>query len=186
MRRCYTQVNACVACMTQRYRRVLGIDIGSCNFGIGIVSAPGSGMWLVHHELLRLDQDYFPERLHLIGLRLNELIDKYAITEIAYERPCVKGQIGADLNMVVGVVLFIAKSNNKEIHGYTPAAVKQTVTGAGKANKQQVEDNVRKRLELPITHLIKTDHESDAIAVALTHIDKCKGAQKRNGTKQAA
>lgn len=176
--------------MAQRYRRVLGIDVGSCNFGIGIVSAPGSGMWLVHHELLRLDQEYFPERLQQIGLRLTELIDKYAINELAYERPCVKGQIGADLNMVVGVVLFTAMTNNKPIHGYTPSTVKFAVTGVGKANKAQVEAGVRRLLEIPETQLIKTDHESDAIAVALTHLSNTQGAKPRreqkSKTKQAA
>ena len=59
-----------------------------------------------------------------------------------------------------------------KVHEHYPSTVKKQVTGDGHAKKQEVADGVYKMLgitdkkELPF----RTDDESDAVAVGLTHI----------------
>lgn len=53
---------------------------------------------------------------------------------------------------------------------YPPTTIKQTVTGTGKAKKEEVADGVRKFLKDEQKDLIfETDDESDSVAVAVTY-----------------
>lgn len=132
----------------------------------------------MHHELLKLNESYFPDRLLRIGTTLSGLIDDYKITDVAYERPCVSGNVGANLNMVVGIVQYIAALHELHVSAYTPASVKKVLTTKGKANKDEVEGGVRTLLNLSDDVIFRTDHESDAVAVALTHLSKLSAPKK--------
>lgn len=52
----------------------------------------------------------------------------------------------------------------------TPATVKKSVTGDGKAGKHEVESGVRAILKLPREYVFKSDDASDAVAIALTYL----------------
>ena len=66
-----------------------------------------------------------------------------------------------------GVVLLAAAKNNLEIIERTPLQVKQSVTGYGKATKEQVIYMVTKLLNLPEPP--KPDDTADALAIAICH-----------------
>ena len=64
-----------------------------------------------------------------------------------------------------GVVLLAAAKNNLEVIERTPLQVKQSVTGYGKATKEQVIYMVTKLLNLPEPP--KPDDTADALAIAI-------------------
>ena len=64
-----------------------------------------------------------------------------------------------------GVVLLAAAKNNLEIVERTPLQIKQSVTGYGKATKEQVIYMVTKLLNLPAPP--KPDDTADALAAAI-------------------
>ncbi|PSB01586.1 crossover junction endodeoxyribonuclease RuvC [Merismopedia glauca] len=65
-----------------------------------------------------------------------------------------------------GVVMLVLGQHNLPIVEFTPAQIKQTMTGMGNADKFQVQEAVAQELNLP--YIPKPDDAADALAVALT------------------
>ena len=72
-------------------------------------------------------------------------------------------------NMSTGVIYLLASKYNIGIKDFPPTTVKKQMTGSGKADKEEiikvVEDLMSKQ---GLT--VKTNHESDAIAIGITGI----------------
>jgi crossover junction endodeoxyribonuclease RuvC len=64
-----------------------------------------------------------------------------------------------------GVVLLVLEEHNLPIHDFTPLQVKDAVTGYGKADKRQVQENVKRFCKLD--DIPKPDDAADALAVAI-------------------
>jgi len=64
-----------------------------------------------------------------------------------------------------GVVLLALEKNNIPIKEFTPPQVKNSITGYGKADKKQVQENVKMLCELE--EIPKPDDAADAIAIAI-------------------
>jgi crossover junction endodeoxyribonuclease RuvC len=64
-----------------------------------------------------------------------------------------------------GVVLLVLEECNLPIHDFTPLQVKDAVTGYGKADKRQVQENVKRFCNLE--SIPKPDDAADALAVAI-------------------
>jgi len=65
-----------------------------------------------------------------------------------------------------GVLLLVLAQHQIPMVEYTPAQVKQTLTGYGKADKEEVQESVM--LELALEEMPKPDDAADALAIALT------------------
>ncbi|MDD3013523.1 MAG: crossover junction endodeoxyribonuclease RuvC [Candidatus Gastranaerophilales bacterium] len=66
-----------------------------------------------------------------------------------------------------GVIIMTLKMFNISSYEYTPLVVKQTITGYGRADKDEVKEMVRSILN--VDTLPKLDDAVDAIAIALCH-----------------
>lgn len=66
-----------------------------------------------------------------------------------------------------GIILMTLEMYNVPIYEYTPLVVKQTITGYGRADK----DDVKKMIEIILDscELPKLDDAADAIAIAICH-----------------
>lgn len=64
-----------------------------------------------------------------------------------------------------GVVLLVLEEHGLPIHDFTPLQVKDAVTGYGKADKKQVQENVKRFCKLE--SIPKPDDAADALAVAI-------------------
>jgi crossover junction endodeoxyribonuclease RuvC len=64
-----------------------------------------------------------------------------------------------------GVVLLVLEEHGLPIHDFTPLQVKDVVTGYGKADKKQVQENVKRFCKLE--SIPKPDDAADALAVAI-------------------
>jgi len=67
-----------------------------------------------------------------------------------------------------GVALLACAQKPLPIYDYTPLQVKQSVTGYGKASKQQVQIMVKNLLKLK--ELPRPDDAADALAIAVCHL----------------
>jgi len=65
-----------------------------------------------------------------------------------------------------GVLILVLAQHHIPLVEFTPAQIKQALTGHGNADKYDVQDAVARELELE--HLPKPDDAADALAVALT------------------
>jgi len=70
-----------------------------------------------------------------------------------------------------GAAMLAAASCGLDIAEYTPLQVKQSVTGYGRANKEQVQRMVKMLLCLP--EIPSPDDVADALAVAICHSFSC-------------
>ena len=150
--------------------RVLGIDPGMAACGYAVVDAQGGRLTAVEHGWWRTSARQEPEqRLKLIFDLVSELISRHEPDSASLE----ESYVGADARSALsvgqarGVLLVACASAELACTEYSPSTVKQAVCGYGRADKAQVGRMVTTilRLEEPP----KSDHASDALAVAICH-----------------
>jgi crossover junction endodeoxyribonuclease RuvC len=151
---------------------VLGLDPGTRHFGWGVVERRGSRLVHVAHGIVHTD-----ERAS-IALRLIT-IERALVDVLAAHSPAVASveaifyakdpQAAAKLGHARGVALLVCARGGLEVHEYSPALVKRTVAGNGRAEKLQVAQMVR--IVLGLAALPQAD-AADALAVAVTHLQR--------------
>jgi crossover junction endodeoxyribonuclease RuvC len=152
--------------------RVLGVDPGSFRTGWGLVSGTANEPVLIECGVLRLpSRAAFPDRLHRLLEDLGNLLGRLAPSAAAVESPFhgTNARAALQLAHARGVVLAALGAASIPVTEYTPATVKLAVTGAGRADKEQVRKMVRRLLGAGWTGSGVAD-ESDALAVALCHL----------------
>lgn len=151
--------------------RVLGVDPGLANVGLGVVEEVRKDARLVGTALLTTSpRQPQGERLLTIRRRLAALIDEHAPDVIALEGQFLKhqGPTTFRVGQAVGVVLVTAAERGLPVFEYGPEQVKRALVGTGRADKAQVAFMVRALLKLDATP--ERDHVTDALALALTHL----------------
>ena len=109
------------------------------------------------------------ERLHLIHHKVTELIKSYQPHEFAIEAPFFGKNVQSMLKLgrAQGVAIAAAMSAGIPVTEYSPRKVKQSVTGNGNANKQQVWKMLQQLLS--IQEQPKYFDATDALAIAVCH-----------------
>lgn len=149
--------------------RIIGIDPGTRYVGYGVVEIRGTTLVKLDSGCIAAGGGVIAERLVVIHRRLGEVLDRHRPTAAAVEtvftgnNPKTAIAIGEGR----GVAVLTAAERGVAVQGYEPALVKRAVAGNGRANKEQVRSMVRVLLALPC--LPPTDHEADALALAITH-----------------
>jgi crossover junction endodeoxyribonuclease RuvC len=148
---------------------ILGLDPGSRITGWGLVRQDGPRTVHVASGALRLDADApLPERLADLTARLEGILARHrpqqaALEQIFYAKNARSALV---LGHARGAILATLARTGLPVSEYTPAQVKQAVTGAGRADKGQVQ----RMVAVLLNHRAPmTEDESDALAVALTH-----------------
>jgi crossover junction endodeoxyribonuclease RuvC len=149
--------------------RVLGVDPGSAVTGWALLSAAGGRVGLVEGGTIRCRGDDRPQRLADLHARLGELVTRLepdcAAVEMSYSGRNPRS--GLALAESRGVALAVLGAACVPVHGYTPASIKQSVVGSGRAEKQQVVFMVTRLLRLTES---PPQDAADAMAAALTHL----------------
>ncbi len=149
--------------------KILGIDPGIGRMGFGIIETQkGTATMLNCGCLETSSKKETPQRLVEIHSKILNLIDKYkpevlAIEELFFNK---NSKTAFVVGQARGVILLAACQKKLKIHIYTPLQVKISVTGYGRAEKQQVGRMVKAILKLK--EVPRLDDTSDALAVALT------------------
>jgi crossover junction endodeoxyribonuclease RuvC len=151
--------------------KILGIDPGTGRVGWGIVSHEKGSDSLIECGCFetKIKTD-LPDRLHKIHEFLNKLITKHKPDILAVESLFFATNVKTafDVGAARGVILLAGEEAGIPIFQYTPLQVKSSLTGYGKAEKQQIEYMVTKILHLETPP--KPDDAADAVAIALTHL----------------
>lgn len=147
---------------------ILGIDPGSQVSGYGVIQRDG-------HNSLLLDCGYLSmssatpiaERVHHFYTFFLEKIQQHAITGIALETPFVgvNPQSFLKLGYLRGILYLLAHQHGLQLYEFSPTQVKQTVTGYGRASKEQVERVIMQLF--PKLRAQKKKDVTDALAVML-------------------
>jgi crossover junction endodeoxyribonuclease RuvC len=110
-----------------------------------------------------------PERLQELHRSLTALIDRHRPESAAVEQLFFGSNTTTAMRVseARGVILLALQQSGVETWEYTPAQVKTSLTGYGKADKAQMTKMVRAVLELPDG---LSDDAFDAVAIALCHL----------------
>lgn len=150
---------------------ILGLDPGTATTGFGIVKDVKGQVEYVDCGCIVTSKGISPsERLLTIQKSLEILIKKYQPDILAVEKLFFTKNITTAISVAEarGVILVTAAKHNLEIAEYTPLQVKQTLTGYGKADKQQMQRMVKSILKLQ--NIPKPDDAADALAITICAI----------------
>ena len=149
--------------------RILGIDPGSRKTGYGLIEHSGNKSRHLDSGFIRLNEkETLSERLFILSSELGKIIDRLnpncgAIEKIFYAK---NAQSALSLGHARGVILLKFSERQLPVHEYQALKVKQTVVGAGRAEKSQIQHMVK--ILLKINESLQED-QADALAIALTH-----------------
>ena len=148
---------------------VLGFDPGIKVSGYGIIKKDNnSELVTVDYGLIEnTSPESYPLYLEKIYDRVIQLMKKFKPDSIAIEEPFISRNPNAGLRIgqIVGVVSLAGMKEGLKVFGYSTLAIKQAVTGYGWAEKQQVQDMVKRLLSLD-AKLERVDI-SDALGAAI-------------------
>ncbi len=150
-------------------RRILGIDPGLRVTGFGVIAVTGSKLVYVTCGCIRSDaSEPLPARLRTILADLTEVIAREHPTEAAVEKVFVNvnPQSTLLLGQARGAAISAAVQAGLPVAEYTALQVKQAVVGHGKAAKEQVQEMVKRLLNLPGA---PSADAADALACAIAH-----------------
>ncbi len=155
--------------------RTLGVDPGTATTGFAIVEENCKSLKLIDYGCIKTSKAIdMPDRLRIISEKLEAIIEKYNPNNIAVEDLffCNNAKTAIKVGQARGVILLVAALAKLKVFEYTPLQVKMALTGYGKADKKQVQYMVKKILgckDVP-----KQDDASDAIAIAICHLNSHK------------
>jgi crossover junction endodeoxyribonuclease RuvC len=111
-----------------------------------------------------------PLRLRELYLDVQNLIGEFHPNEIAVEKLFFGRNVtnAISVGQARGVVLVAAALCNLHVVEYTPAEVKQSISGYGNADKRQMQEMVQRTLNLPEPP--RPDDAADGVAIALCHL----------------
>jgi crossover junction endodeoxyribonuclease RuvC len=149
---------------------ILGIDPGTNVMGYALLKVSGNNMQVLLMDVLKLSsQKDIYVRLQKIHQQINELIKLYHPTSFAIEAPFFGKNVQSMLKLgrAQGVAIAAAIQGGLEVVEYSPKKVKQSITGKGGADKEQVWKMLQRILNIA-EHPHYFD-ATDALAVALCH-----------------
>ncbi len=153
-------------------RVILGIDPGTIVMGYGVLCVVGNKPKVETLGILKLDkyEDHYL-RLRKIFERVTGLIDEYYPDELAIEAPFFGKNVQSMLKLgrAQGVAISAALNRDIPIFEYAPLKIKMSITGNGKASKEQVAGMLQRFLHIPDDHMLPQMDATDGLAAAVCH-----------------
>jgi crossover junction endodeoxyribonuclease RuvC len=150
--------------------RVVGLDPGLANLGLGAIAEEGKTYRLLGTEMVKTSsgRDQAARLAHIFQA-VAGFLDRHEPHALAIEGQFFHRQrdVAFKVGQAFGVCLLAAADRDVPVFEYGPMQVKQALVGNGRASKAQVEFMVRGILELDTRP--ETNHVADALALALTH-----------------
>lgn len=150
--------------------RVLGIDPGLANLGLGLVEGDVRKAKHLYHVCLTTQSAWLmPKRLQYLHEEVSRLLADYQPDAVAIEDQILRRQadVAFKVGQAFGVVQLACAQAGVPVHSYGPMQVKKALVGAGRADKEQVIYMVK--AQLGVRELFN-NHAADALALALTHL----------------
>lgn len=176
---------------------ILGIDPGTATTGYGLIRVPEDilgrefnyDIELIDYGFISTSKDLVMEkRLVVLHEQMESIVEKFKPDLISIERLFfgANTKTAISVGQARGVIMLSAGKRLIPIHEYTGLQVKLMVAGAGRADKKQVHEGVRrflgknghrsKELSKPMAGLARkktfNDDAADAVAIAICHVLK--------------
>ncbi len=156
--------------MSESQEIILGIDPGTMMMGFAVIVINQKKISVLEMDVLKLmHKKNIYERLEMIHAKVCMLITEYSPHAFAIEAPFFGKNVQSILKLgrAQGVAIAAAMQSKITITEYAPRKIKQSITGNGNADKEQVWKMLERLLSLT-----KKPHyydATDALAVALCH-----------------
>ena len=170
---------------------ILGIDPGTLIMGYSVIEVVKNAITIREMDVLKLSNskdNYY--RLQKIHQKVTELVENFKPGEFAIEAPFFGKNVQSMLKLgrAQGVAIAAAMERSIPVTEYSPKKVKQSITGNGNADKEQVWKMLQRITGLPDKP--KYFDATDALAVAVCHHFGSKlllpaAEKKKTGIKKA-
>ena len=153
----------------------MGIDPGTRVVGYGVVETRGSLITPVAHGVIRAEmKGTYSERLRSIFEGLTRVMAEHRPDVVAIEEAFYGKSAQAALRMGEGrgVAIVSVALGDRPLFEYTPAEVKKSVVGNGRAHKSQIQEMVR--VLLGLAEAPQPEDAADALAVAICHCNRAR------------
>lgn len=158
--------------MIEKERIILGIDPGTQVMGYGVLRVVNNKPESISMGVLTLSkyEDHYM-KLHRIFERVQGLVEQYLPDEMAIEAPFYGKNVQSMLKLgrAQGVAMAAALSRDVPIFEYAPLKIKMSITGNGKAAKEQVAYMLQKFLHIPDENMLPQMDATDGLAAAVCH-----------------
>jgi crossover junction endodeoxyribonuclease RuvC len=152
--------------------RVLGIDPGLTRCGLGVVDGtPGRPPTLVGVGVARTPPELeTARRLVQIEEVVEAWLREHRPDAVAIERVFAQHNVATVMGtaQAAGVAMLVAARHGLPVALHTPSEVKASITGSGRAGKDQVGAMVTRILRL--TAMPRPADAADALALAICHV----------------
>ena len=151
---------------------VIGIDPGLATVGFGVIRTERNIITPVSYGCIRTSAEKeSPQRLLEIYTEVIALFEKYAPGAVAVERLFFNKNVtnAMGVSEARGVIILAAQQKQIPVFEYTPLQVKQAITGSGRADKKQMQEMIKRLLNLG--EIPKPDDAADGLSIALCHIN---------------
>ncbi|MDB9446347.1 crossover junction endodeoxyribonuclease RuvC [Anabaena sp. CS-542/02] len=156
-------------------KRILGLDPGLAILGFGLISCTQNPDQITDKSVKMVDFGVIQTSAKMdMGQRLCTLFDDLhtVIQELQPDLVAVEKLFFYRMSSTIlvaqarGVLLLALAQHQLTYVEFTPAQIKQALTGYGNADKSEVQDAVAQELDLD--EIPRPDDAADALAVALT------------------
>lgn len=149
--------------------KILGIDPGLQLCGYAVINSNGSGEKLVEAGVCRTDPKApIEQRLVQIAQDISSLLEKFRPDCVAVEdlySHYAHPRTAILMAHARGVILAAACQSGTDVKSFAATRIKKSLTGNGRASKQQVQRSIKSLLGL--VKLPEPADVADAIAAAL-------------------
>ena len=148
---------------------IIGIDPGLIKTGWGIIEKINNNIKYIASGTIKTNATLpIGERLLNIYNKIDFIIKTYKPNVFSIEETFVNNNPLSSLKLghARGVAILAGSTNNLPIFEYSPNTVKKTLTGVGKAEKQQMVAMIKYIFP---TIKTETEDEADALCIAICH-----------------
>ena len=148
--------------------RVLGVDPGTIRTGWGVVDCDGRSLRRVESGVIAAGRGELPARLALVYSGLAAIITRLRPEIVSLERNFLATNVQSAFRLgeARGVAMAAAAAAGVALCEYTPATIKKTVVGHGRADKAGMQAAIARMFALSV---LPREDEADALAAAVCH-----------------
>ena len=153
---------------------MLGVDPGLQVTGYGVVEAGSRGPLVCEAGVIRSSQGRvvadMAQRVFALYNGIDEVLEQFQPRVVAVEQLYAHYQHPRTAILMAharGVIFLAAARRGLPVVSYNATRIKKTITGNGRASKDQVQRTIQR--ELGLTTLPEPPDVADALAVALCH-----------------
>jgi len=150
--------------------RILGIDPGVAIVGYGVIEYNKNTFKVIDYgKITTPAHTPLPKRLKMVYDGMTQLVETFKPDVVSMEELFFNTNVTTAIAVghARGVLVLATENAGVPLAEYTPLQIKQAVAGYGRADKNQVQQMVKRFLNL--TEVPKPDDTADALAVAICH-----------------